>query len=169
MDIVIDKEFFVITYNYKKNINNNIQKIVTYSVNGIKLSKIKIENENSNEDDIYKYIILPISIQQKDDNMFMFSKNKINFLKITGKNKIELIPIDENILKYINRGESIDIINQRKSDIINDFHNKININIIISYFYDFNNHILYCLLNSGHLYRINLYPTDFIRKEGINK
>ena len=169
MDIVIDKEFFVITYNYKKNINNNIQKIVTYSVNGIKLSKIKIENENSSEDDIYKYIILPISIQQNNDNMFMFSKNKINFMKITGKNKTELIPIDENILKYINRGESIDIINQRKSDIIDDFHNKLNINIIISYFYDFYSHILYCLFNSGHLYRINLYPKEFIRKENISK
>ena len=169
MDIIIDKEYFIITYNYKKNINNKIQKIVTYSVNGIKLSKIKIENEDCNEDYIDKYIILPISIQQNNDNMFMLSKNKINFMKITGKNKIELIPIDENMLKCINKGESIDIINQRKYDFVDDFNSKLDINIIISYFYDFYNHVLYCLFSSGHLYRINLYPKEFIRKESINK
>ena len=160
MDINIDKEYLVITYNYKKMINNNIQKIVTYSVNGIKLSKIKILKEANNENNINDYSILPISIQQNNDNIFMFSKIKINFIKITCKNEIKLLPIDENKLKLINKGESNDVINQIKSDFIDNFNVQLQYNNIISYFYDFNNHLLYCLFNNGHLYRINLYPNS---------
>ena len=36
IDINFDKEYIIINYIYKKMNNNNIQKIVTYSVNGIK-------------------------------------------------------------------------------------------------------------------------------------
>ena len=72
IDINIDKEYIIITYIYKKMINNIIQKIVTYSVNGIKFSKINILNEGNNED-INDNVILPISLQQNNDNIFMFS------------------------------------------------------------------------------------------------
>ena len=157
LDINIDKEYIIITYIYKKMINNNIQKIVTYSVNGIKFSKIKILNEGNNED-INDNVILPIFLQQNNDNIFMFSKNKINYIKITCKNKIELLPIDENILKIINKGESNEIINQKKSDFIDDFNQNLKNRNIVSYFYDFHEHLLFCLFNNGQLYRMNLYP-----------
>ena len=121
MDIIIDKEYFVITYNYKKIIYHKIQKIITYSVNGIKLSKINIFKENNNEENSNEFNILPISLQQNNDSIFLFSKNSINIMKITSKNKIELIPIDENAVKLINKRESLEIINQIKSDIIEAF------------------------------------------------
>ena len=168
MDANVDKEYFVITYNYKKKIKNNIQKIVTYSANGIKLAKIKIlKEENINEDNIKEYINLPITIQQNNDNIFMFSKKSINFMKITNKNKIELMPIDENILKVLNKGESIEVVNQIKSDFIDSFKDRLKNNNVISYFYDFNNHLLYCLFSNGHVYKINLYPKTLLEKDKL--
>ena len=168
MDVNMDKEYFVITYNYKKKIKDNIQKIVTYSANGIKLAKIKIlKEENINEDNIKEYIILPITIQQNNDNLFMFSKKSINFMKITNKNKIELIPIDENILKALNKGESIEVVNQIKSDFIDSFKDRLKNDNVISYFYDFNNHLLYCLFSNGHVYKINLYPKTLLVKDKL--
>ena len=169
MDIIIDKEYFVITYNYKKINYNKIQKIITYSVNGIKLSKINIFKENDCEENTYEFNILPISLQQNNDNIFLLSKNNIKIMKITCKNKIELIPIDENILKVINKGESLEIINQIKSDFIDSFKDNLKKNIIISYFYDFNNHLLFCLFNNGQVYRINLVPKNRAENESVNK
>jgi hypothetical protein len=166
MDIIIDKEYFIITYNYKKIINKKIQKIVTYSVNGIKLSKIKIVNENDDENNVNNNILSPICIQQSNDTIFMLSKNQINLMNITGKNKIELIPIEEGLIKCLKSNK--DIINQINSDFINDFNDKLKNNIIISYFYDFNSHILYCLFDEGNLYRINLYPKDLIIKDNLD-
>ena len=158
MDIEFDKEYFIITYNYKKIIDNTIQKIVTYSVNSIKLSEIKIFKEDNNESNLNDYYILPLSIQKNNDNIFMISKKKFNIINITGKNKTELIPIDENILKLMNKGESI--INTKKSDCLEYFIQKLNNSLIVSYFYDFNNHLLFCLFKGGHLFRINLHPKD---------
>ena len=162
MDIIIDKEYFIVTYNYKKINNKIIQNIVTYSVNGIKLENIKISADNDDENNIYNSILLPICIQQSNDNIFMISKNKINLMKITRKKKIELVPIDEIMLKNIWKGKS-----NIQSDFIKDFNDKFTNCTIISYFYDFNNHILYCLFNDGHLYRVNVYPTDFIKNYDI--
>jgi hypothetical protein len=166
MDIIIDKEYFIITYNYKKIINKKIQKIVTYSVNGIKLSKIKIVNENDDENNVNNNILSPICIQQSNDTIFMLSKNQINLMNITGKNKIELIPFEEGLIKCLKKNR--DITSQINSDFINDFNDKLKNNIIISYFYDFNSHILFCLFNEGNLYRINLYPKDLIKKDNLN-
>ena len=157
IDINFDKEYIIINYIYKKMNNNNIQKIVTYSVNGIKFSKIDILNEGNNGN-INDNVILPISLHPNNDNIFMFSKNKINYIKITCKNEMELLPIDENILKFINKGESNEVINQKKSDFIDDFNQNLKNKNIISYFYDFQQHLLFCLFNNGQMYRINLYP-----------
>ena len=167
MDIIINKEYFVITYNYKKIINKRIQKIITYSVNGIKVSKINILNENKDNDDSNGYNLLPISLHHNNDNIFMFSKNKIHLIKITGKNNKELIPIDDIILKFINKGDYLETLNQIKSEVVDSFKEKLKNNIVVSYFYDFYNHLLFCLFNSGQMFRINLYPKSI--EKNINK
>ena len=61
--------------------------------------QIDILNEGNNGN-INDNVILPISLHPNNDNIFMFSKNKINYIKITCKNEMELLPIDENILKF---------------------------------------------------------------------
>jgi len=155
MNINIDKEYILITYNYIKIINKNIQKIITYSVNGIKLSKNKIFNEEFNNDNL-KYSLLPIYIQQSDDNIFMFTINRIHLINLTFKNKIDLIPIDENFLKHINKGESLEEI-RKNNEFIFNLENILKSNLIVSYFYDFSKHLLYCLFINGYLFRINLY------------
>ena len=168
MDITIDKEYFVVTYNYKRIINNIIQKIETYSVNGVKLAKIEIsKDENNNEGNINDFITFPVTIQQNNDNLFMFSKNSINFMKITNKNKIELMTMDENILKTLNKGESKEALNLIKSDFIDSFNDKLKNNIVISYIYDFNSHLLFCLFNNGNVYRINLFPKALLEKNNL--
>jgi len=159
MNINIDKEYILVTYNYLKIINKNIQKIITYSVNGIKLSKIKILNEEFNNDNL-KYSLLPISIQQNDDNIFMLTINRINLIKITFKNKIDLLPIDDNILKHINKVESLEEIT-KKNEFMYNFENILKNNIIVSYFYDFSKHLLYCLFSNGYLFRVNLYAIEY--------
>ena len=58
----------------------------------------------------------------------------------------------------MNKGESI--INTKKSDCLEYFIQKLNNSLIVSYFYDFNNHLLFCLFKGGHLFRINLHPKD---------
>jgi hypothetical protein len=168
MDITIDKEYFVVTYNYKRIINNIIQKIETYSVNGVKLAKIEISKDgNNNEGNINDFITFPVTIQQNNDNLFMFSKNSINFMKITNKNKIELMTMDENILKTLNKGESKEALNLIKSDFIDSFNDKLKNNIVISYIYDFNSHLLFCLFNNGNVYRINLFPKALLEKNNL--
>jgi hypothetical protein len=162
MNINIDKEYILITYNYLQIINKNIQKIITYSLNGIKLSKIKIFNEEFNNDNL-KYSLLPISIQQNDDNVFMFTINRINLIKITFKNKIDLFPIDDNILKHISKIDSLEEIT-KNNEFIYNFENILKNNLIVSYFYDFSKHLLYCLFNNGYLYRVNLYALEYGEK-----
>ena len=159
MNINIDKEYILITYNYIKIINKSIQKIITYSVNGIKLSKNKIFNEEYNSDYL-KYSLLPITIQQNDDNIFMFTINGIHLTKITFKNKIDLLPIDEKVLKQKNNGESRDEIYHKNSEFRFNLEQTLNNNIIVSYFYDFSKHLLYCLFSNGHLFKVNLYPAE---------
>jgi hypothetical protein len=162
MNINIDKEYILITYNYIKIINKIIQKIITYSVNGIKLSKIKINNEEYNNDNL-KYSLLPISIQQNDDNVFMFTINRINLIKITFKNKIDLFPIDDNILKHKSKVDSLEEIT-KNNEFIYNFENILKNDLIASYFYDFSKHLLYCLFNNGYLYRVNLYALEYGEK-----
>ena len=161
MNINIDKEYILITYNYLQIINKNIQKIITYSLNGIKLSKIKIFNEEFNNDNL-KYSLLPISIQQNDDNVFMFTINRINLIKISFKNKIDLLPIDDNILRHISKVSLEEI--GKKNEFMYNFENILKNNLIVSYFYDFSKHLLYCLFNNGYLYRVNLYALEYGEK-----
>ena len=137
------------------------QKIIVYSVNGIKLSKIKIL---SNDNKIEENNILPILLDQKSDTIFMLSKESINSIKITSKDKSQMIPIDEHILKSINKGEPLEKIMQIKSDFVNSFLCSVKNCEIISYFYDFNCHLLYCLFNNGDFYRINLFPKKYLEK-----
>ena len=119
-------------------------------------------NEEFNNDNL-KYSLLPISIQQNDDNIFMLTINRINLIKITFKNKIDLLPIDDNILKHINKVESLEEIT-KKNEFMYNFENILKNNIIVSYFYDFSKHLLYCLFSNGYLFRVNLYAIEYWEK-----
>ena len=158
MDINFDKEYLVITYNYKRKLNNRIQKIITYSVNGIKLSKNKIINQNYNTNNNIENTLLPIFINKNNDDIFMFSINCFSLIKITFKNKVDLFPIDENILANINKGESFEEAYKKKGEFISKFKYLLKNNMVISYFYDFSKHTLFVLFNNGQLFRINIYP-----------
>jgi len=160
MDINFDKEYLVITYNYKIKINNIIQKIITYSVNGIKLSKNKIINPSHNTNNNIEYTLLPIFINKNNDDIFMFSINGFSSIKITFKNKIDLLPIDENILLNINKGESFEEAYKKKGEFIIKFKYLLKNNMVISYYYDFSKHTLFALFNNGQLFRISLYPIN---------
>jgi len=158
MDINFDKEYLIITYNYKRKLNKKIQKIVTYSVNGIQLSKNKIINQSHNTNNNIENTLLPIFINKNNDDIFMFSINAFSSIKITFKNKIDLFPIDENILANINKGESFEEAYKKKGEFIVKFKYLLKNNMVISYFYDFSKYILFVLFNNGQLFRINLYP-----------
>ena len=157
MDINFDKEYLVITYNYKRKVNNRIQKIITYSVNGIKLSKNKIVNQSHNTNNNIEDALLPIFINKNNDDIFMFSINGFSLIKITFKNKIDLFPIDENILENFNKGVSFEEAYRKKGEFIAKFKYLLKNNMVISYFYDFSKHSLFVLFNNGQLFRINLY------------
>ena len=158
MDINFDKEYLVITYNYKRKLNNRIQKIITYSVNGIKLSKNKIINQSYDTNNNIENTLLPIFINKNNDDIFMFSINCFSLIKITFKNKVDLFPIDENILANINKGESFEEAYKKKGEFISKFKYLLKNNMVISYFYDFSKHTLFVLFNNGQLFRINIYP-----------
>ena len=138
MDINYDKEYLIITYNYKRKVNKKAQKIITYSVNGIKLSKNIIYAYN--DDNIVANSILPISINKNNDDIFMFTINGFSSIKIAFKNKIDLFPIDENILLNINKGDSFEKAYKKKGEFIVKFNYLLKNNKVISYLYDFSKH-----------------------------
>ena len=92
----------------------------------------------------------------------MFTINRINLIKISFKNKIDLLPIDDNILRHISKVSLEEI--GKKNEFMYNFENILKNNLIVSYFYDFSKHLLYCLFNNGYLYRVNLYALEYGEK-----
>ena len=134
LDISFDKQIIISTfYNIHENKEKKI-KINTYSLNGIKLS------------DTEQNISLPIILNEQTDEIIVFINCSIYKIKITFKEYTDL---------FLKLNEKLNDDNNADNPA-KRFINEINQNIPISLCYDSIPQNIYCLLQNGQLYRINI-------------
>ena len=134
LDISFDKQIIIATfYSIYENKEKKI-KINTFSLNGINLT------------DIEQNISLPIILNEQTDEIMIFLNCSIYKLKITFKEYTDL---------FLKLNEKIN--NENNSDnIATNFINEIYQNEPISICYDNIHQNIYCLIQNGQLFRINI-------------
>ena len=135
LDVFFDKQIIIATfYNINEQKEKKI-KIATFSVNGIKLS------------DLEQNISLPLILNQNADEIIAFINCSIYKIKITFNEYTDLL------VKF---NEKTNFDENNADSPIKSFINEINQNVPISLYYDITSRVIFCLLQNGQLYRINL-------------
>ena len=134
IDICFDKQIIVATFFNNNEKKEKKVKIAAYTLNGIKLS------------DIEQNISMPIILNQQTDEIIAFINGSLYKLKITFNEYTDLL---------LKLNENTNLEENKDNPAIN-FVNEINKSVPISLCYDYSLNNLYCLLQSGLLFRINI-------------
>ena len=112
--------------------------LYTYTLNGLKLGKIK------------EPLKLPITTIPNTDEIIILRKGNIYLAKIAFNEKTSILAISNNL-----EVPNIDWSSENENDVAFNFNKDLQQNEGISYFYDSKNKVLFYLFSNGMLYRIN--------------